>query len=70
MTFGGLPSTSLGYKWALIAYHFTQDHVVSVAAVPLIYAAAMSAEALAALGSGWPFDRTRGRPCCALTRNF
>lgn len=46
--------------WAVIAYHLTQDHVVSLAAVPLIYAAAMGAEALAALGSGWLFDRTRG----------
>ena len=46
--------------FAVIAYHLTQDHVVSLAAVPLIYAAAMGAEALAALGSGWLFDRTKG----------
>jgi MFS family permease len=46
--------------FAVIAYHLTQDQVVSVAAVPVIYAAAMGAEALAALGSGWLFDRTRG----------
>jgi len=46
--------------FAIIAYHLTQDHVVSLAAVPSIYAAAMGAEALAALGSGWLFDRTRG----------
>jgi MFS family permease len=46
--------------FAVIAYHLTQDHVLSVAAVPLIYAAAMGASALAALGSGWLFDRTRG----------
>jgi MFS family permease len=45
--------------FAVIAYHLTQDHVVPVAAVPLIYAAAMGAAALAALGSGWLFDRTR-----------
>ena len=47
--------------FAVVAYHLTQDHVVPVAAVPLIYAAAMGAGALAALGSGWLFDRTRGR---------
>ena len=47
--------------FAVIAYHLTQDHVVPIAAVPLIYAAAMGAGALAALGSGWLFDRTRGR---------
>jgi MFS family permease len=46
--------------FAVIAYHLTQDRVVPVAAVPLIYAAAMGAAALAALGSGWLFDRTRG----------
>jgi MFS family permease len=46
--------------FAVIAYHLTQDQVVPVAAVPLIYAAAMGAAALAALGSGWLFDRTRG----------
>jgi MFS family permease len=52
--------------FAIIAYHLTQDHVVTLAAVPLIYAAAMGAEALAALGSGWLFDRTRGRVLVAL----
>jgi len=46
--------------FAVISFHLTQDHVVSVAAVPVIYAAAMAAEAFAALGSGWLFDRTRG----------
>ncbi|HEU4909618.1 MAG TPA: MFS transporter [Propionibacteriaceae bacterium] len=46
--------------FAVISYHLTQDHVVSIAAVPLIYAAAMGAEAVSALGSGWLFDRTKG----------
>ena len=46
--------------FAVIAYHLAQDHVVGVAAVPLIYAAAMGAGSVAALGSGWLFDRTRG----------
>jgi len=50
----------------VISYHLTQDHVVPVAAVPLIYAAAMAAEALAALVSGWLFDSTRGRVLVAL----
>jgi MFS family permease len=48
-------------SFAVIGYHLAQDHVVPMAAVPLIYAAAMGAAALAALGSGWLFDRTRGR---------
>jgi hypothetical protein len=55
---GGLRSDERTF--AAIAYHLTQDDVVSVAAVPLIYAAAMAASALAALGSGWLFDRTKG----------
>jgi MFS family permease len=46
--------------FAVISYHLTQDHVVTIAAVPLIYAAAMGAEAVSALGSGWLFDRTKG----------
>lgn len=37
-----------------------------VAAVPLIYAAAMAAEALAALATGWLFDRIGGRVLLAL----
>ena len=47
--------------FAVIAYHLAQGPVVTVAAVPLIYAAAMGAAALAAVGSGWLFDRTGGR---------
>ena len=52
--------------FAVIAYHLTQDQVVPLAAVPLIYAAAMGAAALAALGSGWLFDRTKGRVLVSL----
>jgi MFS family permease len=46
--------------FAVISYHLTQDQVLPVAAVPVIYAAAMGASALAALGSGWLFDRNKG----------
>jgi MFS family permease len=53
-------------SFAVIAYHLTQDHVVPIAAVPLIYAGAMGAAALAALGSGWLFDRTKGRVLIGL----
>jgi predicted MFS family arabinose efflux permease len=51
--------------FAVISYHLTQDQVVPVAAVPLIYAAAMGASALAALGSGGLFDHTRAARCWA-----
>jgi MFS family permease len=53
-------------SFAVIGYHLAQDHVVPMAAVPLIYAAAMGAAAFAALGSGWLFDRTRGRVLLGL----
>jgi MFS family permease len=52
--------------FAIISYHLTQDHVVTLAAVPVIYAAAMGAAALSALGSGWLFDRTRGGALLSL----
>jgi MFS family permease len=52
--------------FAVISYHLTQDQVVSVAAVPVIYAAAMGASALAALGSGWLFDHNKGGALLAL----
>jgi MFS family permease len=64
---GASAATTAGLvTFAVIAYHLTQDRVVPVAAVPLIYAAAMGAAALAALGSGWLFDRTKGRVLLGL----
>jgi MFS family permease len=63
----GSAATTAGLvSFAVIGYHLAQDHVVPIAAVPLIYAAAMGAAALAALGSGWLFDRTRGRVLVGL----
>ena len=59
-------ATTAGLVTFAVISYLTQDHVVPVAAVPLIYAAAMAAEALAALVSGWLFDRTRGRVLAAL----
>jgi MFS family permease len=64
---GASAATTAGLvTFAVISYHLTKDHVVPVAAVPLIYAAAMGAEALAALGCGWLFDRTSGRVLVGL----
>ena len=50
----------------MISFHLTRDQVVPVATVPLIYAAAMAAEALAALATGWLFDRVKGRVLLVL----
>jgi MFS family permease len=52
--------------FGVISFHLTRDDVVPVAAVPLIYAAAMAAEALAALITGWLYDRIHGRVLLAL----
>ena len=50
----------------MISYHLTTDRVVPVATIPLIYAAAMAAEALAALATGGLFDRIKGRTLLVL----
>ena len=52
--------------FGVISFHFVRDGVVSAAAVPLIYAAAMGAEAVAALATGGLFDRIGGRVLLAL----
>jgi MFS family permease len=52
--------------FGVISYHLTQDRVVSVAAVPVIYAVAMGTEAVAALATGWLYDRIKGRVLLVL----
>jgi MFS family permease len=47
-----------GYAtFAVLAYHLQVRHVVPEAEIPVIYALAMGTAALAALGSGWLYDR-------------
>jgi MFS family permease len=47
-----------GYAtFAVLAYHLQVGDVVSEATIPVIYAAAMGMAAIAALGSGWLYDR-------------
>lgn len=43
--------------YPLIAYHFSKTHVVSAGWIPILYAAAMATEAVAALVLGRLFDR-------------
>jgi hypothetical protein len=47
--------------FGVISYHLTQDDVLALPAVPVVYAAAMAAAALAALATGWAYDRVGGR---------
>ncbi len=49
---------ALGYAdYPLIAYHFSADHVLAAAWIPVLYAVAMAAEAVASLVLGRAFDR-------------
>ena len=60
-------ATMLGFAtWALLAYHLTVQHVVSDSAVPVLYAAAMGAAALAALAFGRLYDRYGFRGLLAM----
>jgi MFS family permease len=52
--------------FGIIGYHLTTKHLVPVASVPLIYAAAMATEAVAALATGYAYDRWRGRVLVVL----
>jgi MFS family permease len=51
-------ATMLGFAtWAVLAFHLTEKNVVAPGGVPLLYAGAMGAAALAALGFGRIYDR-------------
>lgn len=50
--------TMLGYAtFAILSYHLQVRHVVPSYQIPIIYAVAMGVDALAAVGSGWVYDR-------------
>jgi MFS family permease len=52
--------------FGVISYHLARQHVLPAAAVPLVYAAAMAVAALAALVTGWLFDRYGGHVLLSL----
>ena len=43
--------------FGVLGYHLEARHVLAAPVVPLVYAVAMAAGALGALGSGWVYDR-------------
>lgn len=50
--------TMLGFAtWAVLAYHLVHRHVLSSATIPILYAGAMGAAALASLAVGKLYDR-------------
>ncbi|MET8833597.1 MFS transporter [Micromonospora sp. NPDC004540] len=59
--------TTAGYAtFGVLSFHLATRHVVPVAVVPVVYAAAMGVDALAALASGWLYDRAGFRVLAAV----
>jgi len=52
--------------YGLIGFHLAHERIVPVASVPILYALAMAVAAVAALASGWIYDRWGGRVLYAL----
>jgi MFS family permease len=42
--------------FGVISFHLVHEHLVTAAVVPIVYAAAMGAEAVASLGTGFAYD--------------
>jgi MFS family permease len=60
-------ATMLGFAtWAVLAFHLTERDVVSPSLVPVLYAVAMAAAAVAALGFGHLYDRVGLRGLVAM----
>lgn len=59
--------TTTGYAtFGVLAFHLATAHVLPLAAIPVLYAAAMGVDALAALASGWAYDRAGRRMLAAV----
>jgi MFS family permease len=59
--------TMLGFStWAVLAFHLTETHAVKASVVPVLYALAMGAASLAAVGFGRVYDRVGMRGLLAL----
>jgi MFS family permease len=52
--------------FGVLSYHLVERGLVSTAAVPVLYAAAMGADAVAALATGWWYDRVGPRVLMVL----
>jgi MFS family permease len=59
--------TMLGFStWAVLAFHLTETHAVKASVVPVLYALAMGAASLAAVGFGRVYDRVGMRGLLAM----
>lgn len=52
--------------FGVISFHLVHDGLVTAAVVPVVYAAAMGAEAVASLGTGFAYDRVGGATLVVL----
>ncbi|MGW1913424.1 MFS transporter [Streptomyces sp. NPDC002076] len=64
---GFTAATTTGFAtFGVLSYHLVQRHLLSAAWVPVLYAAAMAVDAVAALATGWLYDRHGPRVLIAL----
>jgi MFS family permease len=60
-------ATMIGFAtFGVLSFHLVDRHLMPAAAVPVLYAAAMGVDALAALATGWLYDRGGARVLLAL----
>jgi MFS family permease len=60
-------TTMIGFAtFGVLSFHMVSRGVLSATVVPLVYAAAMAADAAAALASGWAYDRIGAKTLAAL----
>ncbi|MFJ9929911.1 MFS transporter [Streptomyces misionensis] len=59
--------TTSGFApFGVLSYHLVERHLLTAAWVPVLYAAAMAVDAVAALATGWLYDRIGPRVLVAL----
>jgi MFS family permease len=64
---GFTAATMAGFAtFGVLSFHLVDRHVLPTAAVPVLYAAAMGVDAIAALATGWLYDRAGARVLVAL----
>ncbi len=64
---GFTATTMVGFAtFGVLSFHMVTRGLLPAAGVPIIYAAAMAADAIAALGSGWLYDRIGAKTLIAL----
>lgn len=60
-------ATMLGFAtFGVLSFHLVEQRLMPAAAVPVVYAVAMAADAVAALATGWLYDRVGARVLIAL----